>query len=114
MDISLSFGLWWVSACCQDVTNLIVSHLKPLGVSLLAYIDDFYLYFFSSTKEEVTHHHFNSLCATFSRLGIEEAAHKACPPSQVMVWLDLRFDSANISITIPPDNIDTVMQLVSE
>ena len=78
MDLSLSFGLWWVAACCSDVTNFIIMALVRQGVQALSYINNFGRV--AMDKAMVTRH-FNLMHATLKQLGMQEASHKTCPPA---------------------------------
>ena len=51
------------------------------------------------------------LQAILEKLGLDEAKHKS-PPSQVMVWLGLHFDTVNITVSIPYDKLVEVSALV--
>ena len=81
-DVSLPFSMRWVASACQDTTSLVVQHLNQQGESLLSYIDTFGVV--ASTKADAQDH-FGCLQALLSILGLEEANHKASPPSQQMI-----------------------------
>jgi hypothetical protein len=51
---------------------------------------------------------------TLRHLGLEEAAHKACPPRKQLVWLGLAFDSEAMTMSIPPEKLKEVQDLVKE
>lgn len=56
-------------------------------------------------------HHFDIIHATFKCMGIQEDMHKASAPAQVMIWLGLKFDTDDMSITIPAGKKAASMQL---
>ena len=66
-------------------------------MTLLNYINDFSRV--TSTESEAFHH-FSMMQATLDKLGLDEAKHKASPPSQVMVWLGLHFGTVNMTMSI--------------
>ena len=47
-------------------------------------------------------------------LELVEAKHKVCPPSQVMVWLGLRFDTINMTVSIPDGKLAEISTLVAD
>ena len=94
-DTSLSFGLRWAASHCHDVTGLVARELGD-------YIDDLGRGGWGvATTESEAPWHFSILQAMLEKLGLEEAKHKECPPSQVMVWLSLRFNTINMTVSIP-------------
>ena len=56
---------------------------------------------------------FRVLRATLEKLGLEEAAEKACPPSTKMEWLGITFDSVKQIISLDPRRIKEVLDLVA-
>ena len=99
-----------VAACCQDVSSLIIRELTSQGLSLISYIND--IGSVANTEAKATSH-FNSLHTLLWCLSMQEAIHNAQPPLQVMTWLRLRFDSINMTVTIPEEKMDDNMQLVN-
>ena len=69
---------------------------------LVVYVDDFAGA--AASKEEAVRQ-FNVVRDTLQRLGLEEARHKASPPSQIMVWLGLLFNTKDMTLSIPPDKL---------
>ena len=92
----------WVAASCQYITGLVVRHLGKEGVHVLNYTDDFGGV---ATSKGTATNHFTKLRAKLCHLGLTEAGHKASPPSQDMVWLDPRFNTLDMNITIPEANM---------
>ena len=109
IDISLRFGLRCVAAHCQDVTTLITRELNRKGAAVLSYINNFG----GIAMDQATAvTHFNNLKALLARPGLQEVAHKASPPSQVMVWLGLQFDTVAMTVSLPPDKLSEIELLV--
>ena len=98
MDISLPFGLRWAASHCQDVMSLITRELTRRGSSVLNYIDNFGMV---SHSHSMAVTHFGRLWGLLTRLGLQEATHKATPPATSMIWLGLLFDSEAMIVTLP-------------
>ena len=56
--------------------------------------------------------HFNNLRILLARLGLHEAAHKASPPYQVMVWLGLHLDTAAMTVFLPQAKLSEIHLMV--
>ena len=76
------------------------------GLSLLNYIDVFGGV--ASTESDAIQH-FSLFQALLKHLRLEEVKHKACLPSQVLVWLGLRFNTINMTVSIPDDNLAQII-----
>ena len=83
-DISFPFGLHWAAAHCQDVTSRIAREINSQGATVLSYIDRFGGV---ATDQAPAATHFTNLRTLQAKLGLQGVAHKASPPSQVMVRL---------------------------
>ena len=77
---------------CPDITSLIVRDLVTKDQNILSYSDDF------SSVAGLEQHAWQHL--DLARLGLQEAAHKVCPPACIMTWLGLQFNTSNISVTV--------------
>ena len=108
-DISLPFGLHWAAAHCQDATSFITRELNSKGATVISYIDDFGGV---TTDQATAATHFTNLGSLLATLGLHEAAHKASPPSQVMVWLGLQFDTVAMTVSLPQDKLAEIQLLV--
>ena len=98
VDVSLSFGLHWAAACCQNVTTLINRALKEEGIEVLSCIDDFGRV---AQDKNLACRHFKQLRTKLQQLGLQEALHKAAPPATNIVWLGLEFDYCSMTVSIP-------------
>ena len=56
--------------------------------------------------------HFNNIRTFLAKLGLQEAAHKDSPPSQVMVWLGLQFDTLAMTVSLPQEKLTEIQLLV--
>ena len=54
------------------------------------------------------------MCAILRHLGILKAVYKASGPAQVMIWLILKVDTINMTITILEEKMADTLQLVDE
>jgi hypothetical protein len=111
IDLSLPFGLRWAAACCQRVTDVVSHILNRNNHCVLNYIDDFAGVAASATT---AHEGFKLLQGTLAELGIQEARHKATPPSDVMTWIGFRFSSTDMTVSLPPSKLAEITQLVHE
>ena len=85
--------------------------LGSRGLSLLNYIDDFGGEGVTISWSEAESH-FALLQGLLETLGLQEAHHKTFPLSQVMVWLGFQFDTLAMTVTLPPDKLQEIMDLV--
>ena len=111
MDLSLPFGLWWAAACCQDTTSLITHAFREQDGTVLNYIDDF-------GGIAGDHHmatlHFHMLQTLLRCLGLKEAYHNASHPAQAMTWLSLRFDTVEMTVTMPPEKLQDTLWFIED
>ena len=77
---------------------MVARHLSKQGLAVLNYINDFGGV---ATSTAIATAHFTKLWATLRHLGLTEAEHKTSPPSQDMLWLGLRFNTLDMTITMP-------------
>ena len=57
--------------------------------------------------------HFHHLKAMLARLGVQEAKYKAQPPSRVLNWLGLCFNTRAMTVYLTPEKLTEVQTLVS-
>ena len=56
--------------------------------------------------------HFAHLRGLLDQLGLQEATHKATPPTTSLVWLGLLFDREAMTVTLPPVKLREILDLV--
>ena len=78
---------------------------------MLNYIDDFGGI---AGNHDTATLHFHMLQTLLRSLGLKEAAHKASPPAEAMTWLGLRFDTVEMTVTIPPEKLQDTVRLVED
>ena len=84
-------------------TSQAVSYIqKKLGFLVYPYIDDFGGAEKDKIKAEAA---LSSLQNTLMDLGLDEAKHKVCKPTQLMIWLGILFDTINMTMSIPKQKI---------
>ena len=112
VDVSLPFGLHWTASLCQDVTSIITCELTRQGSKVLSYIDDF-------RGGGVAHDqatpatHFQDLQELLAWLGLYRKLSTSIPdPPKMMLWLDLEFDSMAMTVTLPPDKLTAIQDLI--
>ena len=110
VDTALCFGLRWASFCCQRVTSVLTHVMAGRGATMINYIDDFGGAAASLTTAQ---HHYEQLQQLAADLGLELADHKASPPAQRMIFLGIEFDTANMTMAIPPAKLHHIEQLIS-
>ena len=108
-DISIPFGIRKGAMCCQRTTDGVSYIMSREEFDTLNYIDDF---------AGVTPC-LSSACASFERLrtllcelGLDENDKKASPPSQVMTWTGIEFDTLKMEARMPQCKINDTLNLV--
>ena len=108
-DICPPFGLR-SSAMMMQRTSKAITYIHALqGFVSEPYIDDFGG---AEPDEPTATKALLSLQAIMADLGIQEAKHKICKPSTLMVWLGLLFNSVAFTISIPESKLREILALV--
>jgi hypothetical protein len=76
------------------------------GVQLILYIDDFSGC--ASSLKQATQQ-FQLVMQTLVEFGVQEATHKASPPSQDILWLGFLFNTVDMTVSIPPQKLSDIM-----
>ena len=85
--------------------GLIVRDLVVNGSNVLSRV---------ATSEQQARQYFDLLCTILAQLGLHEVAQKACPPTCIMTWLGLQFDTRDMSVTTPVDKLSDIMLLIHQ
>ena len=96
------------SFCCQSLTNDIVFMMFKIGISVLNYLDDFA----SAEKRELAEFSFLTLRTMLQKCGIEESVNKACPPSTIMPFLGVLFNTETMTLEITPERLEEIKLLI--
>ena len=111
VDMCPPFGLRSSAMMMQRTSKAISFIHGRRGLRSEPYIDDFG----GAERDNPTAHTaLSTLQDTFVDLGIQEAKHKVCPPSTQMVWLGVLFDSVEFTMSVPPDKLREVIQMVRD
>ena len=89
------------SYIAQRITNAIAYIHRQLKFFLLNYINDFV----GVEERERAWIAFNNLGQLLVSLGVVKAKDKTVPPTTIMEFLDITFNSETMTIEIPPDKI---------
>ncbi|KAI8515333.1 cytoplasmic pattern recognition receptor signaling pathway in response to virus [Branchiostoma belcheri] len=101
-DTVFPFGLRSAALACQRTTNAVTHIYRAQGFSAVNYIDDF------GGAEHPAHadEAFRVLAETFVTLGLQESPEKASPPSTVMTFLGIGYDSLRMVKFITEDRLE--------
>ena len=80
-----------------------------IGFCLLNYLDDLA----SAEKAEKAVFSFNTLRTILKKCGIKEAQYKACPPSTVMIFIGVLFNTVNMTIEVTPGRLNEISSLLN-
>ena len=111
MDICPPFGLR-MSALFKQRTSEAVCYIHGKeGFFSRPYLDDFGG---AEKTFDVAQQALDKLQEIMAELGLQEAKHKVCGPSQQMVWLGLFYDSVEMTISIPQAKLAEIMLLIRD
>ena len=107
-DCVLPMGLRSACQACQRTTNGVAYAAERMGHCIVNYIDDLA----GAEIPILSDFAFNDLADLLSSLGLIEAHDKACPPSTVMNFLGIEFDTVAETLTIPPQKLTEIKELL--
>ena len=111
VDVAVPFGLRHGASACQRTTEAVVQLAKhDTDCDAEPYIDDTAG---AALPPDATDH-YNGLLDTMERLGLNAAIKKCQPPSVLMIWIGVLFDSVRMSMAIDPLKIEEALQLCRE
>ena len=110
MDICPPFGLKTSALCMQRTSEAITYIHGREGFYSRPYLDDFGG---AEKTAALAGRALHTLQRVMRELGVVEAEHKICEPAQVMIWLGILFDSKTMKISIPPDKLREIMDMVA-
>ena len=87
-------GLTSASYICQMVTNAIAFIMFKIGILILNYLDDFA----SAETPDRAEFAYQTLGTILEKCGIEESKEKACPPSTIMTFVGVLFNTETLTI----------------
>lgn len=107
-DTMLSMGLKSAAFLCQRFTNAIAYIMFRIGISILNYLDDLA----SAEKKENADFAYYTLGAILEKCGIEEAKNKSSPPSKIMTFVGVLFDTEKMTIEITSERLSEIRSLL--
>ena len=107
VDICPSFGCRASGSAQQRVSNAVVHIMERKGFDILAYVDDFCGV--SATRPEARRG-FDEFGALTTKLGLKLAPDKTSTPATKLEWLGFTFDSNQLSISVPQEKLDDLLQ----
>ena len=107
-DTVLAMGQRTAALACQR-SNRAVTYIHNIrGYSCLVYLDDF---IGVDTIRQIWANYY-ALQSLLADLGLRENVEKAQPPAQVQVCLGIQFDTVNMNISITPDRLRDIRELL--
>ena len=111
VDTGMPFGWVWGAALMHKTTEVPAKILQSEGYTAIPYVDD--QAGVQKDKETATAA-FQRAQTLLRELGLQEASHKAQPPTQKMKWLGIVFDTVNMEMSIPGEKIQETLALVEQ
>ena len=101
-------GLRSSALICQRITNAIAYIVSQYGFEVCNYLDDFA----GAANWETAQEAFESLAEVLKCCGIEESVNKAEPPSCMMVFLGVMFDTENLTLSVTVERLSEIRDLI--
>lgn len=101
-------GLKSASGICQRVTNAVSFIMFELGVQILNYLDDLA----GAETKNNAEFAYGCLGTVLKKCGIEESLDKAVPPTQIMVFLGVLFNTITMTLEVTPERLKELKLLV--
>jgi len=109
-DTVLSMGLRSAAAICQRVTNAIAYMMFRIGVYVLNYLDDLA----GAEVKDLAEFSYDCLGVVLKRCGLKESVDKASPPSEIMTFLGVLFNTITMTMEVTPERLEEISKLVAE
>lgn len=107
-DTVLSMGLKSAASICQRTTNALSFIMLQIGIAILNYLDDLA----GAERKENAVFAYNCLGTVLQKCGFEEAPDKSSPPSEIMSFLGVLFNTLSMTIEITPERLKEIRQLI--
>ena len=96
---------------CVSAFQIAISFiLFKIGIYILNYLDDLA----SAEKPEHAEVAYKTLQSVLRKCGIEEAKNKACPPSTIMAFIGVLFNTETMTIEVTPERLNELRLLLRE
>ena len=107
-DVTLSMGSRSAAFCCQRMTNAVTHIFKEEVFQNINYLDDLG----GAEEEELAEVAFQVLGQILEKIGIKESKSKAVLTGNVVIFLGILFNTITKTLTITPDRLAEIKQLV--
>ena len=111
LDVCPPFGLRSSAMMMVRSTQAVTYIHKLKGYTSIAYIDDFGG---AEGDKEKAGSALGALQEILSELGLREAEDKICPPSQVMTWLGVQFNTQDMTMSLPDRKLQDVAECLRQ
>ena len=109
-DCVLPMGAKSSAFLCQRFSNAISFILFKIGIYILNYLDDLA----SAETPQNAQFAFRTLQSVLEKCGIEEAKNKACPPSTIMTFIGVLFNTEKMTIEVTPERLNEIRILLRD
>ena len=109
-DCVLPMGAKSSAFLCQRFSNAIYFILFKIGIYILNYLDDLA----SAETPQNAQFAFRTLQSVLEKCGIEEAKNKACPPSTIMTFIGVLFNTEKMTIEVTPEILNKIRKLLRD
>ena len=109
-DRSTPFGSRMSSYIMQSAASFILRALAVRGIRALMYLDDLVIISPKAKAED----QYMEAQHLLTKLGLEIAAHKLQPPARCVVWLGIRVDLDDNSISIPQPKLQEIQESLAQ
>ena len=109
-DTVLSMGSASAAYCCQATTNAVTHIFHEEGFEDVNYLDDFG----GAEVESLATQAFEVLGDILKSIGILESPKKAVPPSPIITFLGVEFDTIKNELRIPLDRVREIKLLLKK
>lgn len=107
-DSVLSMGLRSAANICQRTTNAISYIMLQIGIAILNYLDDLA----GAERKENAKFAFFCFGEILKKCVFEESAEKAFPPSEIMSFLGILFNTLTMTIEITTERLQEIRKLI--
>ena len=107
-DTVVSMGLRSAAMMCQQFTNAISFIMWRFGIAILNYLDDLA----GAEKKDNALFAYGCLGRVLEKCGIEESPEKSCPPSEIMVFLGVLFNTITMTVEVTPQRLTEIRSLI--
>ena len=106
-DTTLSMGSRSSARCCQMVSSAVVYIFTKWGYFAINYLDDLG----SAEEEEIAEEAYHKLQEILHKFGLKEALNKSCPPSHIMIFLGIKVNTLNLTLSIPEEKWEEIITI---